>query len=106
MPNHSAPIRTLHDAADQLEAILAEVERILDEAHLLERAHHLAVADAGAIVEGMLDDVSETEMALASGFERYWCASYTICDVLQRIDLDLSDAHLAPVRHLGPGGDR
>jgi hypothetical protein len=85
-PRPRAEIRTLHDAADRLEPLVAEALRIVDDAALLERAHHLAVADAGAVVEGLTDDETEVATAEASGWRRYFDAVWALAELLGQVE--------------------
>ncbi len=99
-------ITTLHDAARQLEEIYAQVERILDDAEPLEEAHHSAVAEASAIVEGLLDDETEQELAAASGFGPYVEVVCRLREMLGCVERDLCAAHVVEFGRYGHGGDR
>jgi hypothetical protein len=88
------PIITLHDAARQLEALLPEVQRILDESELLEIIHHQEVADAGAVVDGFLDEETIDAMAARSGWRRYFDAVDALAEALSVVGRDQSIAHL------------
>ena len=93
MPEHF--IFTLHDAADRLRHLEADLLGVLDQARPAENGHHAREAALGPAPGQYPDYATYVALGLETGWRHYYDAADRIIDLLSAVDQRCSDAHVA-----------